>query len=436
MARNLLYNNDKPAEYPPSWYAATAPAIPLHPGLTESVDCDVCIVGAGFTGLSAALYLLQRGFNVTLLDAHRVGWGASGRNGGQLGSGQRVGQDDLEASQGHEQARALWDLAESAKQLVHELIDEYRIDCDYVPGIVHADHKARFAASTEAYVKLLQARYGYKHIEFVDRAALQTIVGSDAYFSGAVDTGSGHLHPLKYVLGLARAAIKSGLNLYERSEVTGYSRVSSRIKLSTANGTVMADHVLLGCNGYLGDLQPEVASQVMPINNYIIATEPLPEVLYKSILPADMAVADSKFVVNYFRKSADRRLLFGGRESYGYQFPKDIKTFVQTAMLSIYPQLADVAIDYGWGGTLAITMNRMPHIKTVAPNMISASGYSGHGVGMATLAGRLAGECIEGNLERFEVLSRLTHRNFPGGVALRSPLMKLGMLYYGLRDKL
>ncbi|OED39154.1 oxidoreductase [Chromatiales bacterium (ex Bugula neritina AB1)] len=438
MARNLLYSNDKRSGYPSSWYAATALTTPECPSLADSVSCDICIVGAGFTGLSAALCLLERGYNVVLLDAHRVGWGASGRNGGQLGSGQRLDQSDLEAAYGMEQAMALWKLAENAKQLVSQLIEQHNIDCDYVPGIIHADHKPGFASSTKAYVEKLTGLYNYKEIEYIDRPALGALIGSDAYYCGSVDRGSGHLHPLKYVLGLANAATNAGLHLYERSEVVGVSASADnkRVVVKTAAGQVTAQQVLLGCNGYLGNLQPKVAAHVMPINNYIIATEPLPQSLYETILPENMAVADSRFVVNYFRKSADRRLLFGGRESYGYQFPEDIKSFVRTAMLAIYPQLDKTKIDYGWGGTLAITMNRMPYLKTVAPNVVSASGYSGHGVGMATLAGRLAAESMAGNLERFDVLSQLRHRKFPGGVALRSPLMKLGMLYYMLRDRL
>lgn len=435
MHSNLLYSNDKPSVYPQSWYSSTVNLPPLRPPLAGSINSDVCIIGAGFTGLSAALYLSKKGFNVVVLDAHRAGWGASGRNGGQLGSGQRVDQDELEAHYGLTEAKLLWELAQQSKALVKELLHSHKIDCDYEAGVIHADHKSRYSSGTESYVHKLQTEYGYRDVDFVENDTLCELLGTDVYYSGSVDIGAGHLHPLKYALGLSAAAIANGVTLYEGTAVTDISS-GDPATIKTSAGEVVASHVLMACNGYLGSLQPEVGARVMPINNYIIATAPLPMALDQHIIPGNMAVSDSRFVVNYFRKSADHRLLFGGRESYGYQFPADIKGFVQSAMLKIYPQLKEIPIDYGWGGTLAITLNRMPHLRALSSNVISASGYSGHGVGMATLSGRLAGEFIAGNLEQFDVLQRITHRKFPGGMALRSPLMKLGMLYYSLRDLL
>ena len=437
MARaNLLYSNDTRAEHAASWYAATAEPGPLRKGLSGVASCDVCIVGAGFTGLSAALHLAKRNYNVIVVDAHRAGWGASGRNGGQLGSGQRVDQESLEQRYGESEAQALWSLAQQSKALVLELIKQHAIDCDYKPGIIHADHKARFSASTRAYVERLQNHYGYASIDYLEGADLHHLLGTRAYHSASVDTGAGHLHPLKYALGLAGAASAHGATIYESTRVMKVDGDSTPVRIITTDGEVNAKYVLLACNGYLGNLQSEVASRVMPINNYIIATSPLPDDTAEQIIRNNMAVADSKFVVNYYRKSSDRRLLFGGRESYGYRFPADIKSFVRAAMIKIYPQLQDTTVDYGWGGTLAITMNRMPHLQSVTPNILTASGYSGHGVGMATLSGQLVAEAIDGSLSRFDVMAKIKHRRFPGGVAFRSPLMKLGMLYYSLRDLL
>ncbi len=431
---NLLFSNDRSGRYPASWYAATAPVQAQRPALNSEQHCEVAVVGAGFTGLSAALRLTELGFDVAVLDAHRVGWGASGRNGGQLGSGQRVDQDDLEATYGEQKAAQLWQLAEDSKALVRRLIDTHRIDCDYCTGIIGTDHKQRYSRSTRAYVDKLKKVYGYKDIDYLEGRELAELLGTDGYFSAAVDSGAGHLHPLKYALGLAQAVESSGGVIYESSVAESVS-TENGISIHTATGTLKAERLIIACNGYLGNLQPEVASTVMPINNYIIATDPLDTEQYESILRNNMAVADSRFVVNYFRKSADKRLLFGGRESYGYRFPEDIKSFVRKAMINIYPQLDNIGIEYGWGGTLAITMNRMPHVRALSANVYSASGYSGHGVGMATLCGHLVADAIDGESQGFTAMSGIKHRKFPGGVALRSPLMKLGMLYYSLRDR-
>ena len=435
MPANLLYSNDSVARYPGSWYADSVNLPKALPDLQESLHCDACIVGAGFTGLSAALQLAKAGLNVIVLDAHRAGWGASGRNGGQLGSGQRREQADLEAIYGLERAQALWDIAEQSKSLVTGLIDQYDIECDFRPGIVHADHKARYSEETNRYVEKLRRDYGYHQIEFASRQETADLLGTDVYHSASIDFGAGHLHPLKYALGLAQAARSAGARIFEETEVRQIT-TSDPASVQTRNGTVTAQFLILACNGYLGDLNTEVATRVMPINNYIIATEPLPPGLSAGIIRNNMAVADSRFVVNYFRKSADNRLLFGGRESYGYKFPKDIKRFVRKAMINIYPQLADTRIDYGWGGTLAITMNRLPHVKSLAANVFSASGYSGHGLGMATLSGKLVAEAVCGQHDGFAVMENIEHRRFPGGVSLRSPLLKLAMLYYSLRDRL
>ncbi|MEM7303579.1 MAG: FAD-binding oxidoreductase [Pseudomonadota bacterium] len=433
---NLLFCNDREGEYPNSWYAATVDELPPQPPLVGHKSCDVCVVGGGYSGLSTALHLRQRGFDAVLLEAHRVGWGASGRNGGQLGSGQRQDQDELETLVGDAPARRLWDLAEEAKATALQLIENHQIDCDFKPGIIHADHKPRYVAHSHRYADKLNREYGYSQIAPLDRGAIRNLVASDDYHGGLIDRGSGHLHPLRYALGLAKAALAAGVVVHEKSLVVIWNRQASGIEIITNEGSVKAQHLVLACNGYLGDMDEMVARHTMPINNFIIATEPLGDAGAQSLIAEDVAVADSRFVVNYFRRSHDHRLLFGGGENYGYQFPKDIAEFVRKPMLKVFPQLADTRIDFAWGGTLAITMNRMPYFARPHPNVWSISGYSGHGVAMATMAGKLVCEAISGQEERFDLMARVPSPKFPGGRLLRSPLLALGMLWYALRDRL
>ncbi|WP_377186733.1 NAD(P)/FAD-dependent oxidoreductase [Ruegeria meonggei] len=431
---NLLYSNDRRAEYPASWYAATANATERYPALTEDVTADVCIVGGGYTGLSAALHLAEAGFDVVLLEAHRVGFGASGRNGGQLGSAQRMDQEDLERLVGGDDAAKLWDLAEDAKDLVKLLIAKHQIDCDLKPGVAVLGLSTGDQRDLHDHAAHLSTRYGYDQIELLDESAAHGLCPSPTYRGGYLDMGAAHLHPLNFALGLAQAAAKAGVRIYESTEVTGVQETDPAI-VATPQGKVTANHVVLACNGYLGDLNGKVASRVMPINNFIAATEPLGTDAAR-VLTRDVAVADTKFVVNYFRLSADNRLLFGGGESYGYRFPADIATTVRKPMAEIFPHLQDVKIDYAWGGTLAITMRRMPYLARVAPNILSASGYSGHGVGTATHAGQLMALAIQGQAEGFDTMARVPALPFPGGPALRSPLLVLAMTWFALRDRL
>lgn len=432
---NLLDANDLPGQYPNSWYAATKNInLDINP-LQSDVSTDICIIGAGFSGLSCALHLAHSGRNVVVIDAHRVGWGASGRNGGQLGSGQRLDQLELVNQLGEEVAKTLWDLAEDSKNLVKSLIKTNHIDCDIKPGIFHANHRARFNRQSSLEVKYLNEEYGYSSIRYVDREECHEMVGSQAYFGGTIDTDSAHLHPLNYVLGLAKAAQDTGVDIYEHTRAMSVE-YGKKIKISTGNFTIKTDQLVFACNGYLGDLEPAVEKKVMPINNFIVSTKPLSKELATSLIRDDVAVADSKFVINYFRLAGDRRLLFGGGENYGYRFPPDIKKFVTKPMLSIFPQLAGVPLEYGWGGTLAITMSRLPHFSQLHENVRSISGYSGHGLGMATLAGKLAADSINGDDESFEVFRSTRSRNFPGGPAFRSPLLVLAMLYHSMFDRI
>ncbi|MEM6462273.1 MAG: FAD-binding oxidoreductase [Pseudomonadota bacterium] len=432
---DLLHANDTPGTYPDSYYAATAHPARHFRSLDNDETCDVCIIGAGYTGLSAALHCAEQGLDVVVIDAHRIGWGASGRNGGQLGSGQRRDQSFLEKALGTGTAHLLWDLAEEAKALVHDLVARHGIDCDYRPGLMHLDHRQRFVADTREYAKKLRNEYGYENIRFIDRDEVCSLVATQAYHGGLLDMGAGHLHPLNYALGLGDAAVAAGARIFEYSRAR-HVQPGEEIRVSTDRGRIRAQFALLACNGYIGDLDSTVTAHVMPINNFIVATQPLAPDEAGSLIANGAAVADSRNVVNYFRLSPDNRLLFGGGETYGYRFPADIKAFVRKPMLKIFPQLKDVSIDYGWGGTLGITVNRMPNLVRLAPNLLSASGYSGHGIAAATLCGKLAAEAIGGTAARFDLMASVPNARFPGGIRFRAPLLALAMAYYALLDRI
>ncbi len=424
---------------PESYYTATALGTVDHPRLLGEVTCDVCVIGGGFTGLSAALHLAERGYGVVLLEARRIGWGASGRNGGQLGSGQRQSQSELERLVGAEQARALWDLAEEANATVKQRIRRHDIPCDLKSGALHVAYKPGDAAVLAAQAENLRARYDYPQIRAVPRDEVAAMLGTGIYHGGSLDSGAGHLHPLNYALGLARAALQAGVRIFEDSPVSRIengAQSGAQVGATTAGGRVRAQYLVLACNGYLEGLEPRIAGKIMPINNYILATEPLGEARARDIIRDDVAVSDTKFVIDYYRLSTDKRLLFGGGETYRRAFPADIKGFVRKYMLRVYPQLAEARIDYAWGGTLAITLNRLPSFGRLGLGLFYAQGFSGHGVALTSLAGKLIAEAVAGSAERFDVFARLPQPRFPGGTLLRWPGLVAGMLYYSLRDKL
>lgn len=423
------------AVHPPSYYAATATDTPDRPQLRGDVRADVCIVGGGYTGLNAALTLAQKGYHVVVLEAKKIGWGASGRNGGQLHSGQRREQEWLEARLGLSNAKKLWDLAEEAKHHVKSLIADHAIDCDWQDGLIHAMHKRRYVAGEHASVEHMNRTYGYQALRTLDRQQLSDAIGTDVYFGGSHDASAGHLHPLKFALGVARAAEASGAVLHEKSPVTAI-RKGKAPQIVTPSGTVTANTVVLAGNGYMHGLDRATDARVMPINNFIATTAPLSEAEANDLIPGREAVSDSRFVIHYWRLTSDRRLLFGGGETYSRTFPKNIADFVRPHIAKTYPQLRDADIDYAWGGTLAVTPNRLPLLSRQDSSHYVAAGFSGHGVAIASMAGRCIGEAIAGDVEKFDLFAHIPTPRFPGGRMLRAPILALAMTWFAIRDRL
>jgi gamma-glutamylputrescine oxidase len=415
-----------------NWYEATVPDRPDLPPLDGDTQADVCMVGAGFTGLGAALALAARA-KVVVLEAGRVGCAASGRNGGQVHTGQRRDQVWLEKTVGRDDARALWRLAEDARAHFKTLTDA--IPCDWRPGMIHARHKPNGEAEDADYIALMADRYGYDHLALIDVAGLASELGTDVYHGGLIDRGGGHVHPLKLALGMARRAIAAGAMIHENTRAESWTRAGGKIVVETATGRVTCDQLILSGDGLLNAMAGKAGARVMPINNFIAVTAPLGG-LAETIIRSNAAVSDSRFVVNYFRKTPDGRLLFGGGENYRPGFPSDIAGMVRKTLAKVYPRLADVPITHAWGGTLGITMSRMPFVGEIAPGVRVASGYSGQGVMLAPYVGKLLAEAAFGETEGVDLLSRLPTPPFPGGRLLRWPLTVAGLSWYALRDRL
>ncbi|MBB3237709.1 NAD(P)/FAD-dependent oxidoreductase [Phyllobacterium endophyticum] len=417
-----------------SWYETAVSDRTEYPALDGSRSADVVIIGGGFTGLSAAVHLAATGADVVLLEAFRFGDGASGRNGGQLGTGQRAWAEELEAQYGFSRAKALFDLAEEAKAHLLQFAETHKIDIEYVPGQMSVVHKKRYLKLYREHAELMATRYGYPHIHYMDANETAERLGSTRYLGGTYDKGTGHIQPMKLVVGTARAAAKAGAHLYENTGVTGIKSENGRVTVTTPFGNVTAAKALIAVNAHGGDLEPVSAAHVMPIRSFIGATVPLgPD---SPVLPGGESVDDSRFVVRYFRRSQDGRLLFGGREAYTADNPLDISTHIRRQIAEIYPALADVEMTQAWGGSVGITLPRQPFVREVMPNVISAGGYSGHGVMLSNFVGRLYAETVAGNRDRLKLLEDLNIPAFPGGRKFRAPMLFLALSWYALMDRI
>ena len=421
-----------------SYYEASVQREPTGAPLMGALNADVVVVGGGFAGLSAAIELAQRGHQVVVLEADRICAGASGRNGGQAIVGYASGQDPFEHQLGTDAARLAWDMSMESIALIDERIARFGIDCDRVKGYLHVADSPRKARRLMAEMEELHERYGFES-EVVTGADVAGHIQSPLYQASAREQHSGHLHPLKYGLGLARAARSLGVRIFEQSAVTGLQRGVSLVA-KTAQGSVTARFGLLAGNCMLAEygpgLAPELAPRIMPVGTYIIGTAPLAPELCAQLIPRNESVCDNNFVLDYFRFSADHRMLFGGRVSYTTMTPPDLQGVMTRRMVKVFPQLAQVPVEFVWGGFCDISMNRAPDFGRLADNLYYLQGFSGHGVALTGLAGQLVAQAISGQAERFDVFARLRHASFPGGALLRMPTLAIGMLYHRLRDLL
>ncbi len=421
-------------EHTGSYYAYSANPTPERPALRGSLRADVCVIGAGYTGISTALHLAEAGFKVVVLEAARVGWGASGRNGGQIVNSYSRDIDVIEARHGAEAARKLGAMAFEGGKIIRERIAKYNIQCDLKDGNV-------FAAFTQkqldelAAKKALWERYGHTGLQLIDKAGMKNIVSSDQYHGALLDTWGGHIHPLNLVLGEAAAFESLGGQIFEQSAVVSVEK-GKPAKVKTAQGEVVADTVVVAGNAYLGNLIPQLAEKTLPCGTQVVTTEPLDPALAKSLLPGDNCVEDCNFLLDYYRLTADNRLLYGGGTVYGARDPGEIESLVRPKMLKTFPQLENVKIAFGWTGNFSLTLSRLPQVGRVDDNIYYSQGCSGHGVTYTHLAGRIISEAIRGQRERFDAFANLPHYPFPGGRLFRVPMLTMGAWWYGMRDRL
>lgn len=418
-----------------SYYQASANIVPSYPALQGETCVDVCVIGGGIAGCSTALHLAQRGLRVVLLEAGSIGFGASGRSGGQLLPGYSSGQAPLQAQLGASTAKQLWDVSVAAVQLTEQLIKQYHIDCDLQHGHLNTAIKARQRRDLQHELHELQERYHYRSVRLLERTELSDWLATDRYCAALYDSASAHVHPLNYTLGLGRAAAMAGASIHEQSRVLNISG-NSTLQIRTERGLVHADHAVLGCNAYGSALSATLGQRIMPVGTYMVATEILGADRVNTLIPHNVAVSDTNFILDYFRRSADHRLLFGGRVSYSGRDFRNSANATHKRMLQVFPQLHDTRIEYSWGGLLDITFNRAPDFGRLQNNVYYLQGFSGHGMALAGMAGKLVADALAGQAERFDLFTRIKHRHFPGGAALRTPALMLAMLWYRLRDLL
>lgn len=420
-----------------SYYAASAHPAPHGPELQGDVAADVCVVGGGIAGCATALFLAERGYKVVLLEGNRIAYGASGRSGGQAIVGYACSQDTLVAQVGKADARKMFDISVEALDLMRDLIAKHRIDCDLHWGHLHAAIKPRQEVDLRSWQEELARDYGYAGTRWLDRTELSQVLNTDRYIGALRDDRSGHLHPLNYTLGLAAAAAAAGVTIHEESMVVGIEH-GATARVRTANGaSVRAQHVALCCNAFMDEkISKHLRDRIMPVGTYIIATEQLGRARIEALMQENVAVSDVNFVLDYFRRSDDHRLLFGGRVSYSGRDARNTAKATRERMLNVFPSLADARVEYAWGGHVDITMSRAPDFGRLAPNVYYLQGFSGHGIALTGIAGQMVAETIAGQAERFDLFTQLKHHDFPGGPALRMPGLVLAMLWFRLKDLL
>lgn len=417
----------------PSFYAATALPQPARPALRGVVEADVAVIGAGYTGLSSALHLAEAGFRVVVLEAHRVGWGASGRNGGQLVHSYSRDLDVIEARHGATTAKALGEMAFEGAAIIKQRIRQYDIDCHFRPGGVFAALNARQAQGLERHQALWE-RHGHRELEMLDAAQARAAIGSRRYTAALLDRSAGHVHPLRLAQGQAAAFEALGGVIHEDARVVRIER-GEPARVITDRGEVRARFVIVAGNAYLGGLEPQLAARSMPCGTQVVATEPLGD-RWPEVLPRNYCVEDSNFLLDYFRLSADRRLLYGGGVVYGAREPAHIEAMIRPKLIRTFPQLRDLRIDHAWTGNFLLTLSRLPEVGRLSPNIYFSQGCSGHGVTFTHLIGRVLAQAIQGQAERFDAFASLPHLPFPGGRLLRVPFTALGAFWYSLRDRL
>ena len=426
-----------------SYYAATANLTADYAKLEDNVEADVCVVGGGFAGLSAAIELADRGYSVVVLEAKQIGWGASGRNGGQIIAGLACEQSVIEKTLGFSAAKKVWDMTIEALDLVRERVKRFDIVCDLTDGFLGVSVNASKGAKLRTWFDNMAKRYQYDtDATWIEPKDIGAWIASPRYFNGYFDKRSGHLHPLNYCLGLAKGASSLGVRIYQHSPAIAMQQElnanNESTYLQTDTGSVKAKFVVLAGNMYLPEvspkLAPSLASRIMPVGTYIIGSEPIEPALKAQLIPSNAAVCDTNFVLDYFRFSADNRMIYGGRVSYSALTPPNLTANMQARMAQTFPQLKAAKVDFTWGGFVDITMSRAPDFGKIAPNIYYLQGFSGHGVALTGLAGKLVAEAIAGQAERLDLMASIPHHNFPGGKLLRTPALVLGMLWYQLRD--
>ena len=420
-----------------SFYRSSVEDLNSQDQLTSDIDVDICVIGGGLTGISSAINLSKKGYSVILCEARKIGWGASGRNGGQLGIGMRKDQFTIEKKLGLKHAKELWSLGLEAVEDVKNLIKENEIDCHLVNGVMST---ACFEKDIDEYkfeIEHMAKNYDFEGYKFFNKEKIREEINSKMYLAGLLNSGSYHLNPLKLTLGLAKVAQKNKVKIFENTPIEKIREEGDRVQVMSKKGLIRANQVVVACNGYLDSILGSKKNKFMPINNYVVATEPLGEKRARQIIKNNYAVCDTRFIIDYYRFSEDWRMIFGGGETFTSNFVKNATSFVSKRMIKVFPQLQNVKIDYSWGGTLAITVNRLPHFGTLMNNKVSyAFGYSGHGLALSVLAGKLIGENIHGDHERFKFFSDINHMSIPLGSIFRRPIYSSAILYYKIRDYL